>query len=47
MRKWAENNRREKRPPHEYTMEKFGFTEKQLAGDFREYRERFILSRES
>jgi hypothetical protein len=46
-RKWAGDNRRENRPPHEYTMEKFGFSESQLASDFREYRERFILSRES
>ena len=44
--KWAEANRRENRPPHEYTMEKFGFTEAQLAEDFRGYRERFILPRE-
>ena len=43
--RWAEENRRENRPPHEYTMEKFGFTEAQLAEDFRAYRERFILSR--
>ena len=47
VRKWSEENRRESRPPHEYTMEKFGFSEEQLAADFREYRERFILSRES
>jgi hypothetical protein len=43
-RKWAEENRRENRPPHEYTMEKFGFSEEKLAAAFREYRERFILS---
>jgi len=43
--RWASENRRENRPPHEYTMEKFGFNEEQLAADFREYRERFILSR--
>jgi hypothetical protein len=43
-RAWADANKRENRPPHEYTMEKFGFTEEQLAADFREYRERFILS---
>ena len=46
-RKWAEANRRENRPPHEYTMEKFGLSEEQLAVDFRAYRERFILSRTS
>ena len=42
-RKWAADNKRENRPPHEYTMEKFGFSEEQLAADFRAYRERFIL----
>jgi hypothetical protein len=46
VQKWADENRRENRPPHEYTMEKFGFSEEQLAEDFRAYRERFILSRE-
>jgi hypothetical protein len=44
--KWASENRRENRPPHEYTMEKFGFSEEQLAADFRAYRDRFILPRE-
>ena len=43
--RWAQENRRENHPPHEYTMEKFGFSEAQLAEDFREYRERFILAR--
>ena len=45
VQKWADENRRENRPPHEYTMEKFGFSEAQLAEEFRAYRERFILSR--
>ena len=45
-RQWAADNRRENRPPHEYTMDKFGFSEEQLAADFRAYRERFILSRD-
>lgn len=47
MRKWAERNKRENRPPHEYTMQQFGFSEEQLATDFRAYRERFILDREA
>ena len=47
VQKWADENRRENRPPHEYTMEKFGLSEEQLAVDFRAYRERFILSRTS
>ena len=46
VQKWADENRRENRPPHEYTMEQFGFAKDQLAADFREYRERFILSRQ-
>ena len=45
VQKWADENRRDNRPPHEYTMEKFGFSEAQLAEDFRAYRERFILTR--
>ena len=45
MRKWTEDNAREKRPPHEYTLEKFGLTEEGIARDFSEYRERHILSR--
>jgi hypothetical protein len=46
VQKWADANRRDNRPPHAYTMEKFGFSEEQLAEDFRAYRERFILSRD-
>ena len=45
MRTWTEDNAREKRPPHEYTLEKFGLTEQGIARDFSEYRERYILSR--
>lgn len=44
MRWWAEENRRDKRAPHEYTLEKFGFTEEELRRDFAEYRERYIRS---
>ena len=43
MRKWTEDNAREKRPPHEYTLDKFGLTEEGIARDFSEYRERYIL----
>ncbi len=46
VRRWADENRRENRPPHEYAMETFGLSEAGLARDFREYRERFILGRE-
>lgn len=36
------NNPREKRPPHHYTLEQFGFTEAEIKSRFREYRERFV-----
>ena len=42
MSQWQEFNRRELRPPHEYTLEEFGFTEEALKRQFRVYRERFI-----
>jgi len=45
MRAWQEFNRRELRPEHHYTLEQFGFTEAGLRAQFREYRERFISSR--
>jgi hypothetical protein len=45
MRRWTEDNAREKRSPHEYTLEKFGLTEAGIARDFSEYRERFIFRR--
>lgn len=43
MSQWQEFNRRELRPPHEYTLGEFGFTEEALKRQFRAYRERFIL----
>lgn len=42
MERWREENRREARPPHEYTLEQFGFTEEGLKAQFREYREAYI-----
>lgn len=45
MAVWQEFNKRELRPPHEYTLEEFGFTEEGLAQQFDEYRQRFILDR--
>ena len=44
MARWQDFNRRELRPPHEYTLAQFGFTEEGLEQQFRAYRERFILS---
>ena len=46
MARWQEFNRRELRPPHEYTLAQFGFTEEGLKEQFSAYRERFILPRE-
>jgi hypothetical protein len=45
MRRWTEDNAREKRAPHEYTLEQFGLSEQSIARDYRNYRERYILSR--
>ncbi len=44
MRRWGEDNRRDKRAPHEYTLEKFGFTEAEVRREFAEYRQRYIES---
>jgi hypothetical protein len=46
MRRWMRENAREKRAPHEYSMDTFGFTREQIERDFAGYRERFILGRE-
>ena len=46
MAQWQAFNRRELRPPHEYTLDQFGFTESGLREQFAEYRERFIVGRE-
>jgi hypothetical protein len=43
MRQWTQENARERRAPHEYTLEEFGFTRAGLASEFAEYRERHIL----
>lgn len=42
MDQWRQDNPRDARPPHEYTMDEFGFTEQQLADQFKEYRERYV-----
>jgi hypothetical protein len=46
MRRFIEQNPREKRPPHEYTLAEYGYTREGLAADFAEYRERHILPAE-
>ncbi len=45
MRAWIEDNAREKRAVHDYTLQQFGLTEAGIERDFREYRERFVLDR--
>jgi hypothetical protein len=42
MRAWVTQNPREHRPPHEYSMETFGYTRELLEREFAEYRARFI-----
>ncbi|MAG33760.1 MAG: sulfotransferase [Deltaproteobacteria bacterium] len=43
MKKWLGENAREDRPPHEYSLEMFGFTERGLEEKYAKYRERFII----
>jgi hypothetical protein len=45
MAKWLEENRRDKRPVHRYTLEEFGFTDEGIKADFAEYRKCFIEPR--
>ncbi len=42
---WLRENGREKRPPHNYTLEMFGLSEAGLREKYREYIERFIEPR--
>ena len=42
MAQWQDFNRRELRPPHAYTLEQYGFTEKGLKQQFGPYRAQFI-----
>ena len=41
LRKWREEQAREKRAAHVYTLEQFGLSAEELATDFAEYRQRF------
>lgn len=41
MRTWTEQNAREKRAAHAYTLEQFGLSEASIARDFARYRDRF------
>jgi hypothetical protein len=42
MRRWTADNAREKRPPHAYTLEKFGLSEAGIERDFGAYRRRYV-----
>ena len=42
IQQYLKGNPREKRPPHHYTLEQFGFTEAQIEQRFMEYRRRYI-----
>jgi LPS sulfotransferase NodH len=42
MLEWAEENARDRRPIHRYTLEQFGLSEAGLARDFQRYRTRFL-----
>ena len=43
MARWQDFNRRELRPPHEYTLEQYGLSEEGLQQQFADYRRQFIL----
>ena len=45
MQVYLEQNTRDKRPVHEYSIEYFGLSEAQIERDFADYRQRYILSR--
>lgn len=42
MDRWRQDNRREDRDPHLYTLEQFGFTRQGLERDFADYRSTFL-----
>jgi hypothetical protein len=43
MKEWLQENARDKRAAHHYTLEQFGLSEAELEKDFKSYRDRFIL----
>jgi Sulfotransferase family len=43
MQAYLDANRREKRPTHHYSLERFGLSEEQIERDFAAYRERYII----
>ena len=47
MQRYLEDNRREKRPVHDYAAGYFGLSETGIAQDFAAYRQRYILPRQA
>ena len=45
MKRWGDDNRRDKRAPHTYTLEEFGYTREGVCEAFADYRDRFIQGR--
>jgi hypothetical protein len=45
MKRWGDDNRRDKRAPHTYTLEEFGYTREGICEAFADYRDRFIQGR--
>ena len=46
MNAWQAFNKRELRPPHDYALADFGFSEDMLKRQFSRYREEFITPRQ-
>ncbi len=45
MKRWGDDNRRDKRATHSYTLEAFGYTRESICEAFAGYRARFIMGR--
>ena len=45
MKRWGDDNRRDKRAVHDYTLEEFGYTREIICEAFADYRERFIVGK--
>lgn len=45
MKRWGDENRRDKRAAHDYRLETFGYTRDAIYEAFAAYRERFIIGR--
>ncbi|MFK7896733.1 MAG: sulfotransferase [Myxococcota bacterium] len=45
MTQWGDENRRDKRAAHNYSLEEFGYTRESICEAFASYRERFIIGK--